>query len=228
MKILVTGSTGFIGAALCRALVMRGHSVRAFHRPTSNLLLLNDLPVEHVLGDMTQPETIQAAMQGMEAVFHTAATLGGGGRDLAGRMYTVTVEGTRTILRFAREAGVQRVVLTSSVAALGVPERFPHGEMHAPVPVMNENHTWNLRPDYWPYGYAKYLAELEVQRAVAGGQDAVIVNPTVVFGAGDIYSAPNRLEASRDVSCRRLFVARRATRQTRPAPGAHACRAFLR
>ena len=187
MNVLVTGSTGFIGAALCRALVMRGDSVRAFHRQTSNLLLLNDLPVEHALGDLTQPETIQAAMQGSEVVFHAAATLGGGGRDVAGRMYTVIVEGTRAVLQFAREAGVRRVIHTSSVAALGLPEHSPGGEIPASVPAMDENHTWNYRPDYWPYGYAKYLAELEVQKAVAGGQDAVIVNPSVVFGAGDIY-----------------------------------------
>ncbi len=187
MNILVTGSTGFIGAALCRALVVRGHTVRAFHRPTSNLHLLNDLPVEHAIGDLTQPETIQTAMQGIEVVFHTAAQLGGAGGNQAGRLYTVTVEGTRAVLHYAREAGVHRVLHTSSVAALGVPEQAPDREALIPAPVMDENHTWNFRPDYWPYGYAKYLAELEVQKAVAGGLDAVILNPSVVLGAGDIY-----------------------------------------
>ncbi len=187
MEVLVTGSTGFIGAALCRALVVQGHTVRAFHRPTSNLRLLSDLPVEHAIGDLTQPETIRAAVQGMDIVYHAAAYLGGGGRDLAGRMYTITVEGTRSVLRYAGEAGVRRVVLTSSVASLGVPERSPNGETLTPAPVLDENHAWNYRPDYWPYGYAKYLAELEVQKAIAGGLDAVIVNPSIVFGAGDIY-----------------------------------------
>ena len=57
MQILVTGSTGFIGASLCRALLAKGHQVRAFHRPTSTLRLLDDLPVEHFLGDLTQPDT---------------------------------------------------------------------------------------------------------------------------------------------------------------------------
>ncbi len=187
MKVLVTGSTGFIGAALCRALVVRGHMVRAFHRPTSNLRLLNDLPVEHAIGDLTQPETVQAAMQGIEVVFHTAAQLGGAGSDTAGRMYTVTVEGTRAVLRYAQEAGVRRVVHTSSVAALGVPERSPDQDAPGMAPPIDESHTWNYRPEHWPYGYAKYLAELEVQKAVAGGMDAVILNPSVVFGAGDIY-----------------------------------------
>jgi uncharacterized protein YbjT (DUF2867 family) len=76
MKILVTGSTGFIGAQLVHRLVKMNHEVRAFHRPTSTLRMLDGLPVEHMLGDLTQPESIQAAMQDIEVVFHVAALLG--------------------------------------------------------------------------------------------------------------------------------------------------------
>lgn len=180
MKILVTGSTGFIGSNLCRALLERGHTVRAFHRPSSQQRLLDELNVEHVLGDLTQPETLETAMEGVEVVFHTAAWLGGS--EQSGRQYAVTVEGTRSLLNAARKAGVRRVVHTSSVAALGVPE--PGGR---DIPLMNERHTWNYRPDYYPYGYAKYLAELEVQKVVAQGLDVVITNPTLVFGAGDLH-----------------------------------------
>ncbi|NMB87205.1 MAG: NAD-dependent epimerase/dehydratase family protein [Chloroflexi bacterium] len=185
MRILVTGSTGFIGAALCRALVDQGHHVLAFHRPTSVLRLLEDLPVEHVLGDLTQPETLEAALPGVDVVFHAGALLGG--REEPGRMYAVTVEGTRSLLAAAHQAGVRRVVHTSSAAALGVPEELP-----VPIPI-HESHTWNFRPDHYPYGYAKYLAEMEVQRAVAAGLDVVIVNPTQVFGAGDIYRQTSSL-----------------------------------
>ena len=152
----------------------------AFHRPTSALRLLEDLPVEHAIGDLTQPATIQAAMNEVEVVFHAGALLG---TAQPGRSYAVTVEGTQSVLQAARVAGVRRVVHTSSVAALGVPEpgrRNGRG-------LLNENHSWNYRPDHWPYGYAKYLAEQEVQRAVSQGQDVVIVNPSIVFGAGDIY-----------------------------------------
>lgn len=180
MKILVTGSTGFIGAALCKALVNQGHSVRAFHRSTSTLKLLEGLPVEHVVGDLTATPSVDEAMQGMDVVFHAAAHLGNR-RTQSGRMYAVTVEGTRAVLNAARRAGVQRVVHTSSVAALGMPER------PGSTGVMDENHSWNYRADYWPYGYAKHLAEMEVQKAVAQGLDAVIVNPAYVLGAGDIY-----------------------------------------
>lgn len=179
MKILVTGSNGFVGAALCQRLLALGHEVYAFHRSTSNLKMLEGLPVQHVLGDLTQPETLHAAAQGMEVIFHTAASLGGG--DKPARMYAITVEGTRALLAAAKDAGVRRVVHTSSVAALGIPEGS------SPNLLLDENHTWNAAPDVYPYGYAKYLAELEVQKAVAAGLDVVIVNPTAVFGAGDLY-----------------------------------------
>jgi dihydroflavonol-4-reductase len=102
-----------------------------------------------------------------------------------GRLYNVTVEGTRSLLKAARQAGVRRFIHTSSIAALGVPEEPPHRQ--SPPRLMDENHTWNFSPQRWHYGYAKYLAELEVQRAVAQGLDAVIVNPTIVIGAGDLY-----------------------------------------
>jgi dihydroflavonol-4-reductase len=183
VKILVTGSTGFIGSHLTRRLVEMGHDVRAFHRATSAPRMLENLPVEHALGDLTQPDSIRSAMRDVEIVFHAAAMLGG--RDDPGRMYAVTVEGTRAILQAARAANVQRLVYTSSVAALGVPDLAHSPELHPPL--INENHTWNYRPQAWPHGYARYLAELEVQRAVAGGLDAVMVNPSLVFGAGDVY-----------------------------------------
>jgi dihydroflavonol-4-reductase len=189
MKVLVTGSTGFIGSQLVHRLVEMGHSVRAFHRPTSTQRMLEDLPVEHVLGNLTQPETIAAAMQGVEVVFHAAALLGG--REDPGRMYAVTVEGTRATLQAAAAAGVTKFVHTSSVAALGIPEQ-PQVKGGKPL-LMNENHTWNDRPQHWPYAYAKYLAELEVQRAIAAGLDAVIVNPSMVYGPGDVYRTSTSL-----------------------------------
>lgn len=183
MKVLVTGSTGFIGAHLCRALVEQGHDVRAFHRASSTLRLIEDLPLEHAIGDLTQLETIREAIQGVDAIYHVAALLGG--RAAPGRMYTITVEGTRAVLHAARDAGVKRLVYTSSVAALGVPEKPPSGEDTQVL--LDENHSWNYAPQAWPYGYSKHLAELEVQRAVAQGLDAVIVNPAYVLGGGDIY-----------------------------------------
>ena len=189
MKVLVTGSSGFIGSHLCRALIEKGNFVRAFHRSSSNLRLLQDLPVEHTLGDLTQPETIKKAVEDIDAIFHTAAHLGP--RAEAGAMYAVTVEGTRLLLNAAEEAGVKRIVYTSSAAALGIPETPPSGRKQ--VALMDENHSWNLRPEDWPQAYSKYLAEREVQKAVARGLDVITVNPTNVLGAGDVYRRSSSL-----------------------------------
>ncbi|TLN22717.1 NAD-dependent epimerase/dehydratase family protein, partial [bacterium] len=199
MRILVTGSTGFIGSQLCRALVAQGHRVLAFHRASSSLRGLEGIPgcheqpqlaevagcLEHVLGDLTQPETLSAALRGVEVVFHTAGLVGAGNQS--GRLYAVNVEGTRALLQAAQEAGVRRVVHTSSVSALGVP-------LYGPAP-MDERHTWNFPAQHWQYGYAKYLAEMEVQKAVAAGMDVVIVNPSVVIGAGDVYNGSRSILA---------------------------------
>jgi dihydroflavonol-4-reductase len=185
MRALVTGSTGFIGGAICKALVEKSFTVRAFHRESSNLTLIKDLPVEHAIGDLTQPQSINNAMENVDVVFHVAAMLGSSSQP--GRMYTVTVEGTRSIIDAALEHGIKKLVHTSSVAALGIPQSPCEQTAPDETAQMDENHTWNYRSDQWPYGYSKYLAELEVQKGVAQGLDAVIINPSYVVGAGDIY-----------------------------------------
>ena len=179
---LVTGANGFIGSNLCRGLLKAGYEVRAFHRSTSDLQLLTGLGVSHALGDVTQTDTLNAAIAGVDVVFHTASK-GDYWRGPDG-MYPVTVGGTRNVVRAALEAGVQRLVYTSSVAALGIPDPV-HACVHNP-PLMNENHVWNCRPSWWRYGHAKHMAEKEIQKGVARGLDAVIVNPSMILGPGDI------------------------------------------
>jgi dihydroflavonol-4-reductase len=181
---------------LCRALVADGHQVCAFHRPNSPTLGLQGIHVEHAIGDITSPETLVEAMQGIEVVFHAAAMLGA--RSNRRGMYAVTVDGTHNVLEAARAAGVRRVVHTSSVAALGVPLE----SRGSPQFLMDENHTWNYPPDRWIYGHAKYMAEMEVQRFVARGLDAVIVNPAVVLGAGDL----NRISGNTVIYVSRGFL----------------------
>ena len=198
MNVLVTGSTGFVGSHLVRGLLSRGHRVRAFHRASSNLRQLEGMEVEHALGDLTQPDTLDAALQGIEVVFHAAAWMGGA--EQGGRQYAVTVEGTRSLLQAARRAGVRRFIHTSSVAALGIP-----AGQNGSLELIDEAHSWNYRPDHYPYGYAKYLAELEVQKAVALGLDAVILNPSLVFGAGDVYRQAGSI--IRQVAEKRVSVA---------------------
>jgi dihydroflavonol-4-reductase len=181
-KILVTGSTGFVGSNLCRALLDAGYQVRAFHRPSSSLNLIEGLDLEYASGDITQPKTLVEAMHGVDFVFHTASKVDYW-REPDG-MYSVTVGGTRNVLQAALESDVERVVYTSSVASLGVPE--VKGVKGKPPLLMNENNVWNYRPEWWRYGHVKHLAELEIQKAVAQGLDVVIVNPSMVLGPGDV------------------------------------------
>lgn len=186
MRALVTGSTGFIGSHICKALLNQGYQVRAFHRPTSPQILINKLPIEHAIGDITEPETIKEALQGVDLIFHTAAQLGLPKHPMD--MYYVTVNGTRNLLKAAMESKVIRIVHTSSVAALGVPlESIGMTPEQAFSIQMDENHTWNFPPKWWRYGHSKYLAEIEVQKAVAQGLDVVIVNPAIVIGDGDLH-----------------------------------------
>lgn len=188
-NILITGSTGFIGGALCAELVQRGYSVRAFHRKSSNLDLLKDLPIEHAIGDLASTDSLMSAMKNIDVVFHTAALLGP--TTDPKEHFRVTVAGTKAVMDAALHNKVQRVIHTSSIAALGIPP-YP-SEKNEPLnsPIMNEHSTWNLKSEYWAYGYGKYLAELEVQKAVVKGLDVVITNPSYVVGPGDIYRKKN-------------------------------------
>lgn len=172
---LVTGSTGFIGSHLCRSLVEYGHKVRAFHRTSSRTLALEGVAVEHAIGDVLDPDSLRAAMQGVDCVFHAAALAAYWRKGTA--IVETTVTGTAQVLKAAQAAGVRRVVYTSSVAALGVPR---------PGELLNETHLFNYPPERWPYGYAKHLAEKEVLAATKAGLDCVIVNPASVFGPGDL------------------------------------------
>ncbi|MDX1419724.1 MAG: SDR family oxidoreductase [Rubricoccaceae bacterium] len=176
--ILVTGATGFLGAALVRRLVGDGASVRILRRPSSSLDLLGDVAghVEHVEGDVTDWRAVRAAAEGVRRVYHAAAYVGfGGGTDREALM-AVNVGGTATVADAAREAGVARLVHVSSIAALGrtLPPRGP----------IDETAVWRPSKANTAYAVSKRLAEREVQRAVAEGLDAVIVNPALIFGPG--------------------------------------------
>jgi dihydroflavonol-4-reductase len=178
LKALVTGSTGFVGANLCAALAERGWSVRALHRASSRLDALREAGavVEHAIGDVTESETLVEAMRGCDAVFHVAA-VADYWRQSAEKLYRINVEGTRAACQAALDARVSRLVFTSSVGALGVPRR---GQL------ADESHEFNLPPERFRYGHSKLLAEGVVREFVARGLDAVIVNPSVILGPGDL------------------------------------------
>lgn len=184
MRALVTGATGFVGANIVEALNHSGWQVRALARPTSSLAALAGLTYELARGDVLEPASLAAAMQGVDAVFHAAGLVADYWGQNVQLTYRVNVEGTRNVLAAALAAGVPAVVHTSSLAALGF------AEDSAPV---DETHQFNLAPAAYPYGHSKYLAELEVQAAVSQGLHAVIVNPSVVLGPRDVTLANSRL-----------------------------------
>lgn len=183
--ILVTGATGFLGSVLVRQLLeppagsgQGGEAVRILRRDSSSLDLLGEAAgrVEHVLGDVTDAAAVREAMRGVERVYHTAAFVGFGGAKDAERLRAVNVGGTANVVDAALEEGVRRLVLTSSQAALGRPE--------TPVGVIDETAEWTASKLNTAYATSKHDAELEVQRGIAEGLDAVIVNPALIFGPG--------------------------------------------
>ncbi len=176
MRGLVTGGTGFVGSHVVRALIDAGYTARVLHRKSSKLDALAGLTYESALGDILDTAALKTACQDCDWVFHIAAVADYWRSDEA-KMFEANVEGTRRVLQAARDAGVKRVVLTSSAAAVGFPKDGKPAD---------ESQPFNLSPEHFPYGYSKVLAEQVAQEAVAAGQDVVIVNPVIVMGPGDL------------------------------------------
>ena len=181
MTVLVTGAAGFVGSAVVRKLVEQGASVRAFVRPTSDVDNLADLPVELALGDVRHRPTIDRAIKGCEAVFHVAADyrLWVPERDV---MFESNVTGTRNVMEAAAEAGVPRIVYTSSVATLGLAEAGN---------AANEDTPATSADMIGPYKQSKFEAEAVVRAMVAEhGLRAVIVHPSTPVGPWDRRPTP--------------------------------------
>ena len=177
-RVLVTGATGFVGAAVVRQLLARGAAVRILRRATSALDLLGaaGARVEHAVGDLADPEAVGEAVAECGAVVHCAAAVAFG-PGAADTLHRVNVVGTATVVDACLRAGVRRLVHVSSIAALG----RTAGGSAAPI---DETAVWTDSPANTAYAVSKHRAEREVQRGVAKGLDAVIVNPAVVFGPG--------------------------------------------
>ncbi len=173
---LVTGASGFLGWHVARLLVERGHRVRALVRPSSKI---RELDVEPVGGDLRDAASIDCAVSGCRLVFHVAADYRLWAAD-ENELYRSNVDGTRHILQAARNAGVDRVVYTSTVGCIGVP---PGGEGDEDQPV-------RLEEMKGAYKRSKYLAERAALEFAAGGLPVVIVNPTAPIGDHDIKPTP--------------------------------------
>ena len=179
IRAFVTGGTGFIGANLVRLLLQEGYQVRSLVRPTSRLDNLQGLDVEIIKGDLNDPILYQK-MQGSQVVFHVAAHYSLWQADKEA-LYRNNVLGTRNVLLSARQAGIERTVYTSSVAAIGVGRAGK---------VVDETHQSPLEQLVGYYKKSKYLAEQEAKQAAQTGQDIVIVNPSSPIGPWDIKPTP--------------------------------------
>ena len=118
MKVFLPGATGFVGSHVARAYADAGAELRLLTRKTSRLAAIEGLAAEVVVGDLRQPELLRTAMRGCDALVHVAADYRLWVRDPK-EMYAANVDGTRELLRLAREEGVAKVVYTSSVATMG-------------------------------------------------------------------------------------------------------------
>jgi dihydroflavonol-4-reductase len=193
-KILVTGGTGFIGSRLVQKLAETSDEVHVLVRKTSDLSSLSEVldRVKLVYGDVTDPESVTQAMQGMDLVYHTAGLTYMGDKKNA-LLNRINVDGTRNMLAAALSSGVTRFVHVSSITAVGVAfDRKP----------LNEASRWNFDRLNLEYARTKRQAEIDVAEAVKKGLDCVIVNPAFVFGAGDINFNAGRL--IKDVYNRKL------------------------
>jgi dihydroflavonol-4-reductase len=177
MASLVTGATGFIGSHVARKLVQRGESVRILLRKTSKTLNIEDIDAERVYGDILDVDSIRKALKGCDTVYHTAGLVSFRKSDYK-RLEDINVKGTVNVLSAALEAGVKKVVYTSSVAAIGV---NPDGG------IANEDTQFTLEHMGIQYLNTKYRAEQEALRLYRQGLPLVIVNPSVVIGPGDVY-----------------------------------------
>jgi dihydroflavonol-4-reductase len=179
MRLFITGATGFVGSHVARMAVEQGAELRLLTRRTSVTANLPD-GAELVRGDLREPAKFAAALRGCDALIHVAADYRLWVPDPA-EMYKANVEGTRELLRLAREAGVRRVVYTSSVATMGF--RKDASAVDEETPVSEADMIGH-------YKRSKWLAERVAIEAARAGQEVVLLNPTTPVGAMDVKPTP--------------------------------------
>jgi len=184
MKIFVTGATGFVGHHVAKALAAEGADLRLLVRKSSNLRNLEGLDLgsrgDTFTGDLLEPGSLKSAIAGCDAVVHVAADYRLWIPDPAA-MYSANVDGTRELLRMAREARVKRFVFTSSVATM---------HFRTDGIVINEDTPVSLADMVGHYKRSKFLAEQEALHAAEQGQQVMILNPTTPIGPNDWKPTP--------------------------------------
>jgi dihydroflavonol-4-reductase len=180
VRVFITGATGFVGSHVVRQYAKEGACLRLLTRQTSKLDTLTGIDAETVTGDLRDPQKLRSALTGCDALVHVAADYRLWVRDPAA-MYSANVDGTRELLRLAREVGIQRVVYTSSVATMG---------FKTDGTIVDETTPVALPDMIGHYKRSKFLGELEAISAADAGQHVMILNPTTPIGTGDAKPTP--------------------------------------
>lgn len=177
-KVFVTGSTGFIGSNLCNYLHDQGFHVLALARNRDRANTLLDNGIEIVDGIIDEIDAIKRKLDGCEYIFHLAAKADSWSKNPKD-FYDINVSGTDNLLNIAKEVGVRRVVVTSTVGVLGASDTgdFIDENAIAPEPLDTE------------YDRTKLLAEKMIRARCKDGENIVIVNPSRVFGPGPLTKA---------------------------------------
>jgi len=175
---LITGANGLVGSYLCRYLLQKGEKVRDLKRKNCNLKLVEDISdkIEWAEGDILDISSLDEAMNGVKKVYHCAAIISYA-RKHAEKMMLVNAEGTANIVNAALYNKVEKLVYISSIAALGRTGKENE--------VVSEDTPWERKNLTSDYSVSKFLAEREVWRSIAEGLNAVILNPSIIVGAGN-------------------------------------------
>lgn len=176
MKLLVTGATGFLGAALVPRLLKAGHQVRMISRSAPTQPELQS--AEHIKGDLRDVEAVKRALEGVEAVYHLAGLVDFDPKDGGRKMYELHVDATRELLRAARDARVKRIVLASTSGAIAVSreERVGTEADDYPITVVGQ----------WPYYLSKiYEEKMALEFCRQNAIPLVVLNPSLLLGPGD-------------------------------------------
>ncbi|MGZ3774172.1 MAG: NAD-dependent epimerase/dehydratase family protein [Pseudobdellovibrionaceae bacterium] len=185
MKVLVTGANGFLGSWVTKALVNEGHEVYALVRPKSDISELEGVACKYLHGDVTDVHSLLDAFKGMDSVFHLAGVIAYK-KSQRSIMEKVNVQGTANVVNVCREHNI-RLVYLSSVVAIG-------GGFN-PNQVLNEDSPYNISDLDLGYFQTKHEAEEIVKKACAKGElEAVILNPTTIYGAGDAKKGSRKMQ----------------------------------
>ena len=169
----VTGGTGLVGSHLIAALVKQGRRVKALYRKQIPEFIGKE-KVDWIKGDILDIISLTEAMQNVENVYHCAAIVSFDPKRKR-EMFATNIEGTANVVNASLSTGIEKLCYVSSVAALGQAQKGQE---------IDENTVWSEETNKSNYGKSKYCAELEVWRGIGEGLKAVIINPSIILGAG--------------------------------------------